>query len=86
MTELNLQIPDETRSYIDEQVVTCGYKDVSEYIRDLVESDRKRAARQRVDALLQEGINSGEPVPVNSAWWEAKRVEWEQRQARSESS
>jgi antitoxin ParD1/3/4 len=86
MAELYVELPDATRSYIDEQVATCGYKDVSEYIRDLVEGDRKRAARQRVDAMLHEGIKSGDPVPVNSAWWEAKRKEWEERHLRSEPS
>ena len=86
MAELHVDLPDSTRSYIDEQVATCGYSDAGEYLHDLVEGDRKRATRQRIDSLLREGINSGEPVPVNSAWWEARRQEWERRHSRSESS
>ncbi|MFN0018436.1 MAG: type II toxin-antitoxin system ParD family antitoxin [Pirellulaceae bacterium] len=86
MADLHVDLPDSTRSYIDEQVATCGYKDVSEYIRDLVEGDRKRAVRQRIDSLLREGIESGEPIPVNSGWWESRRQELEQRHLKGELS
>ena len=60
MAELHVELPDATRLYIDEQVATCGYKDVSEYIRDLVEGDRKRAARQRIDEPCSKGANSAD--------------------------
>lgn len=79
MTQLHLQLSDAIGQYIEEQVATCGYGDASEYVRDLVENDRRRTLRQRVEAQLQEGLTSGDPIPVTPAFWESKRQEWESK-------
>ena len=30
---------------------------------------QKRRARERLDALLLEGLNSGDPIPANAKFW-----------------
>jgi hypothetical protein len=35
---------------------------------------QKRSAKERLDTLLLEGLNSGDPIPVNAEFWtELKR-------------
>lgn len=33
----------------------------------------RRIIQKRVDALLLEGLNSGEPIPVRDEFWEQKK-------------
>lgn len=34
----------------------------SEYARDLIRADQKRRATERIDALILEGLDSGQPI------------------------
>jgi antitoxin ParD1/3/4 len=74
MTTLNISLPESMRAFIEEQVATGGYSTASEYIRQLVREDQKRAAQERLEALLLEGINSGEPIEVSAEWWRQKKA------------
>jgi antitoxin ParD1/3/4 len=50
-----------------------GYSSVSEYVRELIRADQRRKVEERVDALLLEGLDSGEPIPVTKEYWEEKK-------------
>ncbi|WP_206352367.1 ribbon-helix-helix domain-containing protein [Tautonia rosea] len=50
-----------------------GYSSASEYVRDLIRADQKRQSEERIDALLIEGLDSGELIEVTPEYWEAKR-------------
>jgi antitoxin ParD1/3/4 len=50
-----------------------GYSSVSEYVRELIRADQKRKVEERIDALLLEGLDSGEPIPVTKEYWEEKK-------------
>ena len=47
-----------------------GYSTPSEYVRELIRGDRKRRAKERLDALLLEGLDSGEALPATAAFWD----------------
>ncbi|MBI4904742.1 MAG: type II toxin-antitoxin system ParD family antitoxin [Acidobacteria bacterium] len=73
MTSMNVSLPEELKEYVETQTRT-GYSTPSEYIRELIRSDQKRRATEKLDALLLEGLNSSEPLPVNAKFWaELKR-------------
>jgi len=57
---MNVSLPDELRSYVDEQVVGGRYGSTSEYVRELIRRDQDR---QRLRALLTSGAES-QPGPV----------------------
>jgi len=59
MKSINISLPDTMRTYIEEKVATSGYSSVSEYFRELVRQDQKRQAAERLEAMLLEGLNSG---------------------------
>jgi antitoxin ParD1/3/4 len=79
MTTMNVSLPDDLKLFVDEQVATGGYGTTSEYIRELIREARKQTARQRLEALLLEGLNSGPPTPMTDEWWAERRRELESR-------
>jgi antitoxin ParD1/3/4 len=60
MSTMNVSLPDELKSYVDEQVGDGGYGSTSEYVRDLIRRDRDR---QQLRRLLFDGAASS-PGPV----------------------
>jgi antitoxin ParD1/3/4 len=52
---MNVSLPDELRSYVDEQVVGGRYGSTSEYVRELIRRDQDR---QRLRSLLTTGAES----------------------------
>jgi antitoxin ParD1/3/4 len=83
MTTLNISLPESMRTYIEETVTNGGYSTASEYIRQLVREDQKRAAKERLEVLLMEGIESGSPSEMTTADWDELRRRVWQRHAES---
>jgi antitoxin ParD1/3/4 len=73
MTTLNISLPEAMRAYVDQQVTQGGYSTASEYIRQLVREDQKRAAKERLESLLLEGVESGASAEMTSADWDDLR-------------
>ena len=63
MTTMNVSLPDELKSYVDEQVGDGGFGSTSEYVRDLIRRDRDR---QQLRRALLDGASSS-PGPIASA-------------------
>lgn len=79
MTTMNVSLPDAMKAFVDEQIAKGGYSSASEYVRELIRQAQKRAAQERLEALLLEGLESGEPVPVTPEFWEQRRKELRKR-------
>lgn len=73
MKSMNISLPDSMRTYVEEQVVSGGYGSASEYFRELVRLDKKRKATERVEAMLLEGLNSGNATSMTDEDWEDVR-------------
>ncbi len=69
MKSMNVSLPDAMRDYIEQQVKTGGYGSVSEYIRDLIRQDQKRKAKEDLETLLLEGLDSGTATPMSDRDW-----------------
>ena len=83
MTTMNISLPDSMRAYIEQKVAHGGYSTASEYIRQLVRDDQKRATQQRLESLLMEGIESGPAREMTAEDWEELRRRVWQRHAES---
>lgn len=81
MTTMNISLPDSMRTFIEQKVAQGGYSTASEYIRQLVREDQKRAAQERLEALLMEGIESGPSREMTGDDWEELRRRVWQRHA-----
>lgn len=66
---ISFAIPEPIVAYIDNRVVTGGYGNRSEYIRDLVRNDQREQAKARLRELVAEGLASGPATPMTSADW-----------------
>ena len=67
MTSMNVSLPEELKQFAEAQT-KHGYSTPSEYVRELIREDRKRKAREKLDALLLEGL-AGDPIPVDAKFW-----------------
>jgi antitoxin ParD1/3/4 len=68
MTSMNVSLPAELKEYAEQQT-KHGYSTPSEYVRELIREDQKRRAKEKLDALLLEGLDSGAGVPMDKKFW-----------------
>ena len=52
-----------------------GYSTPSEDVRELIRDEQKRRAKEKLDSLLLEGLNSGDSIPMDAAFWSDLRQE-----------
>ncbi|MDP1612082.1 MAG: type II toxin-antitoxin system ParD family antitoxin [Sulfuritalea sp.] len=64
---LSFALPETLRTYIDARVATGNYGNTSEYIRDLIRKDQAEEAKNRLRALIGEGLASGPALPLTQA-------------------
>lgn len=83
---MNISLPETMKSFVDEQVRSGRYGTASEYIRELVRRDQKERAETRLEALLLEGLDSGEDIPVTPEFWETLRGKLAARRAKRKNS
>ena len=81
MTTLNISLPDTLGEFVQERVTRDGYDTASDYLRDLIHEDQRRKAQEKLDALLQEGLDSGPATPMTSQDWAEIRLEVRRRGA-----
>ena len=74
MTSMNVSLPEELKEYVEAQTKS-GYSTPSEYVRELIRGDQKRRAKEKLDALLLEGLNSGDSIPVDATFWRELKQE-----------
>ena len=84
MATLNISLPQGMKDFVEEQVHKDDhYCSVSDYVRVLIREDQKRKAEEKLEALLVEGIESGEPIEITSEWWEERRKKLIARQKKN---
>jgi antitoxin ParD1/3/4 len=70
MSTMNVSLPEELKSYVDEQVNDGGYGSTSEYVRDLIRRDKDRQQLRRV---LLDGASSSPGPIADSSYFESLR-------------
>ena len=63
---LNISLPDTMKAEVENVVATEGYGNTSEFFRDLVRDYLKERQARKLEALILEGINSGESTPLTT--------------------
>ena len=70
---MNVSLPESLKEYVKERCVQGDFSNPSDYIRALIREDKKRCAQEKLEALLIEGLGSGEPLQVDDEYLERKR-------------
>ncbi|HKF47910.1 MAG TPA: type II toxin-antitoxin system ParD family antitoxin [Terracidiphilus sp.] len=73
MPTLTISLPDSLKEFIEREVKTKGYGNVSEYVRGLLREAQEREANQRLEALLLEGMTSGGQAEASPEFWQELR-------------
>ncbi len=81
MTTLNVSLPDTLGEFVQERITQGGYDTVDDYLRELIHQDQRRKAQEKLDALLQEGLDSGPSTPMTAQDWDDIRYEVRRRSA-----
>ena len=66
---MNVSLPDELKRYAEAQT-KFGYSTPSEYVRELIRADKRRRAKEKLDATLVEGLRSGDSIPIDDKFWD----------------
>lgn len=82
MTSLNISLPDEVRSLVDEQVSSGRYASAGEYVTSLIRQDWERTTRGRVESVLMARLRSGPAEPMTDGDFDAIRHRLESEIAR----
>ena len=83
METMNIALPESMKHFVQERVTAGGYSSVSEYVRELIRADQKRKVEERIDTLLLEGVESGQPIPVTEEYWDEKKRKLTERLAKA---
>ncbi len=73
MANVNVNLSDELQQFVDRQVETGQFDGPEGYIEALVAQAKK--GKDRVDALLIEGLESGDAIPLDGDEWSRVRAE-----------
>ena len=79
MATMNISLPDDLKSFVDEQVADGNYTGSSEYLRELI---RKDMAKMQLRALLLEGAGSPLGSEVNDDYMDGLQERIRARAAR----
>ena len=86
MTSMNVSLLEDLKEYVEAQTKS-GYSTPSEYVRELIRGDQKRRAKEKLDTLLLEGLNSSDSLLVDATFWSnLKQEALAKLEARKESS
>lgn len=70
MSTMNISLPDELKSFVDQQVQRKSYGSSSEYIRDLL---RREQDREHLRQLILDGMASGRAGVADDAYFASLR-------------
>ena len=73
MSQATDHLSDNSRAFVEAEAREKGYESPDEYLESLVMRARKK--RERLEALLLEGLESGDAGPFTPEDWEAMRRE-----------
>ena len=77
MTTVNLDLPEELQQFVNGQAEAGRFDGPAAYIQALIE--RAKNGKERLEALLIEGLESGDPIRLDADEWSRIRRDVEQR-------
>ncbi len=71
MATLNISLPQGMKDFVEQQVhKDDDYSSVSDYVRALIREDQKRETEDKLEALLLEGLDSGDSKEMTQKDWD----------------
>jgi len=73
MATMTISLPEPMREFIENEVAAGDYGSASELFREMVRDRQKRKAQERLEMLLLQGLESGEPIEVTDEYIKRRR-------------
>lgn len=67
MTTITISLPDSLKAFVEAEVSTKGFGNVSEYFRGLIRDAQSKAQQAQLEALLLEGLAS-KAIPLDASF------------------
>jgi antitoxin ParD1/3/4 len=76
MPNVTISLPENLKVFIEEQISTKGYGNVSEYFRSLLRSAQEHEKEAHLESLLLEGLASGgDDIRLDRRFWKDLKSE-----------
>ena len=75
MKTVTISLPEPLQAFVERQVAAKDYGNVSEYFRTLLREARAKEEDARLEALVVEGLASGEDIPLTKEFWSELKSE-----------
>ena len=73
MATMNVSLPDPMKAWVEERTRDGSFGDAGDYVRHLIRRDQERArAVTQLQVAVTEGLESGEPRPLDAAALDAR--------------
>lgn len=70
MTTISIELSDSQQKFVDAQIAELGIPGPEEYLEKLIQEERKRKLGEYYMKEIQKGLDSGDPLPMDEAFWE----------------
>lgn len=74
MPTITISLPESLKAFLDAQLASKGYGNVSEYFRTLLREAQAKEEQTRLESLLLEGLAS-ERIQLTPAFWKDLKEE-----------
>ena len=79
MTTITVNLSDDLQQFVADQTQVGSYPDPAAYIQALIQ--RAKMGQARIAKLIDEGLESGDPLPLNADTWKNIRAEVAKRRS-----
>lgn len=73
MATMTISLPDKMRAFVESEVTSGEYGSASELFRELLRERQKQKNREHLEALLLDGLDSGDPIRVTDEYIKERR-------------
>jgi Arc/MetJ-type ribon-helix-helix transcriptional regulator len=70
MTQLQITLPEEAGRFIDDLVASGRFQSPSDFIAQLIEQERVKAAKTSLTERIREGMESGPGEEITDQYWQ----------------
>ncbi len=79
MKHLSVPVSDELNETIRKRMAEGGFGSIAEYLRHAVRQELDHAAQAKLERLMLEGLESGEPIEATAEWIAERKAKLRKR-------
>lgn len=73
METYSITLPDDVSEIVKEKAAESGFTSPTDFLQAFITNTLDRQARDRLEAMLLEGVESGPPIEATEEFWKQKK-------------